>query len=254
MGEVIVWHKVFVSECHQLIGQRDEYESFRLGGKNVYYPFHGKVCSAYLHAIRPENAPIFAWTLFGLGGASLLLACVSGALLLKSAGCKAVPGGRYLAAIARCGATSVDELRASERVSDRFAGSAKELVTGQPEEAATGLYGIIGYEEAYLRERMAAGTAAIVAEAEALGDPEVLENLRYILDAPAGSVTRNSTTAGGATEPRTAPASAAVGACGSPTLSRCRWLAGRGLRKRTSSLCVCIRPPRFALSTARCAT
>ena len=187
MGEVIVWHKVFVSECHQLIGQRDEYESFRLGGKNVYYPFHGKVCSAYLHAIRPENAPIFAWTLFGLGGASLLLACVSGALLLKSAGCKAVPGGRYLAAIARCGATSVDELRASERVSDRFAGSAKELVTGQPEEAATGLYGIIGYEEAYLRERMAAGTAAIVAEAEALGDPEVLENLRYILDAPAGS-------------------------------------------------------------------
>ena len=189
VGEIIVWHKVFVSECHQLIGQRDEYESFRLGGKNVYYPFHGKVCSAYLHAIRPENAPIFAWTLFGQGCASLLLACVSGALLLKSAGCKAVPGGRYLAAFARCGATSVDGLLAgaSERVSDRFAGSAKELVTGQPEEAATGLYGIIGYEEAYLRERMAAGTAAIVAEAEALGDPEVLENLRYILDAPAGS-------------------------------------------------------------------
>jgi len=145
VGTFDVWHKVFVSECHQLIGAAfggstgggfgaDEYESFRLGGKDIYYPFHGKVCSAYLHAIRPENAPIFAWTLFGQGCVSLLLACVSGALLLKSAGCKAVPGGHYLAAFARCGATSVDGLLAgaSERVTDRFAGSAKELVTGQP--------------------------------------------------------------------------------------------------------------------------
>ena len=34
---------------------------------------------------------------------------------------------------------------------------------------------------------MREGTAAIVQEAEALGDPVVLENLRYILNAPAGS-------------------------------------------------------------------
>ena len=55
------------------------------------------------------------------------------------------------------------------------------------QEAATGLYGIIGYSEHFLHDRMREGTAAIVQEAEALGDPVVLENLRYILNAPAGS-------------------------------------------------------------------
>lgn len=188
----------FVSECDQLIGSTEGVES--IGG--YVYPTKGKVCSTFLRAVKPENAPYIAWVLFAQGCVSLLLSAVSLALLLRAAGrkaipggCKAVkaikaiPGGSRFAAAFRCGAPSVDGLLASnaEGASDRFAGSAKELVTGQPEEAATGLYGIIGHEEAYLREKMATGTAAIIEEAEALGDPEVLENLRYILDASAGS-------------------------------------------------------------------
>lgn len=44
----------------------------------------------------------------------------------------------------------------------RFAGKSSDLISGQPKEAATGIYGFIGYGEVELRQRCLEGTAAIV--------------------------------------------------------------------------------------------
>ncbi|EOD05125.1 hypothetical protein EMIHUDRAFT_220219 [Emiliania huxleyi CCMP1516] len=183
--------RVFVSTCRQLLHSSPDDTVDSTGGYFLY-EYRGKVCSVLAHMLTPRNIPFIAWTLLAQGCVSLLVAGLSLLLLLKSAGPKAIPGGRRLASSGWCGAANVDGLLtlATERTADRFAGSAKELVTGQPEagyEAATGLYGIIGYSEHFLHDRMREGTAAIVQEAEALGDPVVLENLRYILHAPAGS-------------------------------------------------------------------
>ncbi|EOD33341.1 hypothetical protein EMIHUDRAFT_111908 [Emiliania huxleyi CCMP1516] len=189
--------EVFVSTCRQLLSNfpDDAVDSTDTG--YFLYEYRGKVCSILAHTLTPRNIPFIAWTLLAQGCVSLLVAVLS----LLPAGPKAIPGGRRLASSGWCGAANrnVDGLLtlATERIADRFAGSAKELITGQPEagyvsgrslhEAATGLYGIIGYSEHFLHDRMREGTAAIVQEAEALGDPAVLENLRYILHAPAGS-------------------------------------------------------------------
>ncbi|EOD28826.1 hypothetical protein EMIHUDRAFT_114014 [Emiliania huxleyi CCMP1516] len=170
---------LFVSACRQLFSASDDdgYESI----DGWYFPYRGKVCSVLMHAIEPQNVQYLGLTLLAQGCVSLLVAILSLALLRKAAGSKAYPGWTRLSSSSSWCDASVDELLTvtAERLSDRFAGAAKELVVGQPEEAATGLYGIIGYSEAYLHDRMRQGTAAIIEEAEALGDPEVLENLRF---------------------------------------------------------------------------
>ena len=97
----------------------------------------------------------------------------------------------------------------------KFAGIPKDIITGQPKEAATGIYGFIGHTETEIRNRMARGTPAIVEEWESRlatakaalrsaqngGNPDEikaaqqateqsdadLENLRYVLYEAAGS-------------------------------------------------------------------
>lgn len=169
---------VLVSECHQPA------DGFAFRG--FYHEYGGQVlCST---SVRTQSTPIIAWSLFGQGCLSLLLAVTSLLLLLKAPGSKVAAG--FISSWCHGVVVCVDELLSAptDRVPDRFAGYAKDLVTGQPEGAATGLYGIIGCSEGHLRKRMAEqGTAAIVEEAEALGDLCVLENLRYILHAAAGS-------------------------------------------------------------------
>jgi len=87
---------------------------------------------------------------------------------------------------------SIDALLCGDAVATpgaaaRFAGQANDLISGQPKEAATGIYGFIGYGEAELRSRCLGGTAAIIQEVEELGDTCVLENLNYVLYQEAGS-------------------------------------------------------------------
>ena len=127
--------RVFVSTCRQLLQSSpdDAVDSTATG----YFldEYRGKVCSVLADMLTPRNIPFIAWTLLAQGCVSLLVAVLSLLLLLKSAGPKAIPGGRRLASSGWCGAANVDGLLtlATERTADRFAGSAKELVTGQPE-------------------------------------------------------------------------------------------------------------------------
>lgn len=132
--------RVFVSTCRQLLQSSpdDAVDSTDTG----YFldEYRGKVCSVLADMLSPRNIPFIAWTLLAQGCVSLLVAVLSLLLLLKSAGPKAVPGGRRLASSGWCGAANVDGLLtlATERTADRFAGSAKELVTGQPEAGCLG--------------------------------------------------------------------------------------------------------------------
>ena len=71
--------------------------------------------------------------------------------------------------------------------SQRFAGNSRDIISGQPKEAATGIYGFIGHSETDIRTKMNLGTAAIIEEWEAHGSEEDLENLHYVLYKPAGS-------------------------------------------------------------------
>ena len=77
----------------------------------------------------------------------------------------------------------------SSHSSVRFSGNPRDIISGQPKEAATGIYGFIGHTEKEIRAKMALGIAAIVEEWEAHGSAEDMENLRYVLYEPAGSST-----------------------------------------------------------------
>ena len=126
--------RVFVSTCRELLHSSPDDTVDSTDGYFLY-EYRGKVCSVLAHMLTPRNIPFIAWTLLAQGCVSLLVAGLSLLLLLKSAGPKAIPGGRRLASSGWCGAANVDGLLtlATERTADRFAGSAKELVTGQPE-------------------------------------------------------------------------------------------------------------------------
>lgn len=69
--------------------------------------------------------------------------------------------------------------------SNRFGGG--KLISGQPKEAATGIYGFIGYSEQELRASMAGGVTAIAEEVAALGDEVLSECLGYVLHSAAGA-------------------------------------------------------------------
>ena len=81
----------------------------------------------------------------------------------------------------------VNESVAAAETENKFAGNPKDIISGQPKEAATGIYGFIGHTETEIRNRMVRGLAAIVEEWEAHGSDSDLENLRYVLYEAAGS-------------------------------------------------------------------
>lgn len=81
--------------------------------------------------------------------------------------------------------------RRTEAEADRPARFGRgELIAGQPKEAATGIYGFIGYSEDELRRRMTRGIEAIVEEVGAFNDDVLSECLQYVLHERAGSSER----------------------------------------------------------------
>lgn len=79
-------------------------------------------------------------------------------------------------------ATALEPGRAvGDSTQSKFAADVKALIAGQPAEAARGLAHFMQVDEAVIRAGFDKGTAAIVAEVEALGSAELSEHLRYVL-------------------------------------------------------------------------
>lgn len=79
--------------------------------------------------------------------------------------------------------------RAVASASSKFSADATALISGQPAEAARGLAHYMRVDEAALRVGFDRGTAAIVAEVEALGSAELSEHLHYVLHEAASEKT-----------------------------------------------------------------
>jgi len=78
-------------------------------------------------------------------------------------------------------------IQAREPYESRFSCDVKELVTGEPEDAALGLHSFLGIDFCTLYGQMARGTAAIVDEFNLHGSKEDQQLLHYILHERAGS-------------------------------------------------------------------
>jgi hypothetical protein len=69
----------------------------------------------------------------------------------------------------------------------KYTSSPNSLITGQPAEAAKGIFGFLGVEEYDVRDNMRRGIAAIEEEIQRHGTDEDRENLHYVLHGEAGN-------------------------------------------------------------------
>jgi hypothetical protein len=143
------WH------CEQYLGrQTDEVGAERVHG--------GAVCDLF-DWLYPRATAVIPTVLLVQGILCLALAPIVMLLL------RVTSQPRHCASFCRCGSLFDSfhsllsrDLSATAADEARFAGYPNDLISGQPKEAATGIYGFIGYEEAELRMRCLGGTAAII--------------------------------------------------------------------------------------------